>query len=563
MAQLIHQSRQTPKERLGGARQGKVAMQDNREAGLLQGTLTDDRAVQLAKKPNNTGLPDNLKQGIESLSGMSMDSVKVHFNSSKPAQLNAHAFAQGTDIHIAPGQEKHLPHEAWHVVQQAQGRVRPTMQMKGGVPINDSKELEREADVMGGKAVQMLGGSESSIASLTLSGVAEKTSGRQLLADDGVTRPILLREERAASVVQRQVWVKNAKFSQGNFNRFATQNDRILMADFPGASNVIASWMTDGKNHGFNSYSQLVHDAAAESSKIVAQQNSDQHPYATDAFFEHRSLMKGVNDAVSGLMSLNPSKVVGGAWGVMKGLVDSRTWRSAKANEHEKVRFVRSVPLNIPALRQAYQATKQAMSVANIPHNEKTLYSGHSRAVMGIIKTLGHDPAFTPRHTSKGYGALGLGSYLTDQVDKAIAYSTGNHDPQADGLESIIEYRVLSGRVAQVADKSRRHNPNYDLTDPARWSAGGNWRSQEDRPLGVPVVPPPLAHDSLEGTKDPNHAPGESMLQITSRLITAKLPRSLVDNRDTFDSREYLVRNPDQILPVAELYYRRVGRGHG
>jgi hypothetical protein len=126
-------------------------MQDNREAGLLQGTLTDDRAVQLAKKPNNTGLPDNLKQGIESLSGMSMDSVKVHFNSSKPAQLNAHAFAQGTDIHIAPGQEKHLPHEAWHVVQQAQGRVRPTMQMNGGVPINDSKELEREADVMGEK----------------------------------------------------------------------------------------------------------------------------------------------------------------------------------------------------------------------------------------------------------------------------------------------------------------------------------------------------------------------------------------------------------------------------
>lgn len=154
MAQLIHQSRQTPKERLGGARQGKVAMQDNREAGLLQGTLTDDRAVQLAKKPNNTGLPDNLKHGIESLSGMSMDSVKVHFNSSKPAQLNAHAFALGTDIHIAPGQEKHLPHEAWHVVQQAQGRVRPTMQMKGGVPINDSKELEREADVMGGKAVK-------------------------------------------------------------------------------------------------------------------------------------------------------------------------------------------------------------------------------------------------------------------------------------------------------------------------------------------------------------------------------------------------------------------------
>ncbi|MFZ3018167.1 MAG: DUF4157 domain-containing protein [Gallionella sp.] len=104
-------------------------------------------------KPNNTGLPDNLKSGIESLSGMSMDSVKVHYNSSQPAQLNALAYAQGTDIHVAPGQEQHLPHEAWHVVQQAQGRVKPTMQMKGGVPVNDDAGLEHEADVMGGRAL--------------------------------------------------------------------------------------------------------------------------------------------------------------------------------------------------------------------------------------------------------------------------------------------------------------------------------------------------------------------------------------------------------------------------
>lgn len=106
-------------------------------------------------KPNNTGLPDNLKSGIESLSGMSMDSVRVHYNSSQPAQLNALAYAQGTDIHVAPGQEQHLPHEAWHVVQQAQGRVRPTMQMKDGVPVNDDAGLEHEADVMGGRAASL------------------------------------------------------------------------------------------------------------------------------------------------------------------------------------------------------------------------------------------------------------------------------------------------------------------------------------------------------------------------------------------------------------------------
>ena len=103
--------------------------------------------------PNRTGLPDQLKSGVESLSGMSLDHVKVHYNSSQPAQLNASAYAQGSDIHVAPGQEQHLPHEAWHVVQQAQGRVKPTKQMKGKAAINDDAGLEREADVMGAKAM--------------------------------------------------------------------------------------------------------------------------------------------------------------------------------------------------------------------------------------------------------------------------------------------------------------------------------------------------------------------------------------------------------------------------
>ena len=106
-----------------------------------------------APTANNTGLPDSLKSGVEQLSGISMDDVKVNYNSAKPAQLHAHAYAQGKDIHVAPGQEKHLPHEAWHVAQQKQGRVQATKQLKGKVPVNDDKGLENEADVMGAKAV--------------------------------------------------------------------------------------------------------------------------------------------------------------------------------------------------------------------------------------------------------------------------------------------------------------------------------------------------------------------------------------------------------------------------
>lgn len=104
------------------------------------------------KVENKTGLPDNLKSGIENLSGVDISDVNVHYNSDKPAQLNAHAFAQGTEIHVAAGQEKHLPHEAWHTVQQKQGRVTPTFKMKKDVAVNDDSHLEKEADQMGDKA---------------------------------------------------------------------------------------------------------------------------------------------------------------------------------------------------------------------------------------------------------------------------------------------------------------------------------------------------------------------------------------------------------------------------
>jgi len=111
--------------------------------------------------PNRTGMPDHLKSGLENISGMDLSGVRVHYNSSKPAQLNALAYTQGQEIHVVSGQERHLPHEAWHVVQQAQGRVKPTMQLKDGVPVNDDEGLEHEADVMGAKAVQMKAEPES------------------------------------------------------------------------------------------------------------------------------------------------------------------------------------------------------------------------------------------------------------------------------------------------------------------------------------------------------------------------------------------------------------------
>lgn len=104
-----------------------------------------------SQKGGKTALPAPLKSSMEALSGLRMDDVRVHYNSSRPIQLQAAAYTQGSEIYMGPGQEKHLAHEAWHIVQQRQGRVRPTLQARG-MAINDDEGLEREADAMAERA---------------------------------------------------------------------------------------------------------------------------------------------------------------------------------------------------------------------------------------------------------------------------------------------------------------------------------------------------------------------------------------------------------------------------
>ncbi len=98
--------------------------------------------------PNRTGIPNEMKQRFENKSGLSFDDVRVHYNSGRPVQLRALAYTQGSHVYIAPGQEKHLPHELGHVVQQKQGRVHADSFL-GKNALNTDPVLEAEADVIG------------------------------------------------------------------------------------------------------------------------------------------------------------------------------------------------------------------------------------------------------------------------------------------------------------------------------------------------------------------------------------------------------------------------------
>ncbi|WP_020589086.1 DUF4157 domain-containing protein [Desulfobacter curvatus] len=138
--------------------QGKWAVQrapeDEEE---LQGKFKSS-PLPVQKKENQTGLPDHVKDRVESSFNTDFSDVRVHADSGKATQVGALAYTQGSDIHFAPGQfspdsgsgRQLLGHELAHVVQQRQGRVRPTTEVNG-MPVNDSASLEREADIQGRK----------------------------------------------------------------------------------------------------------------------------------------------------------------------------------------------------------------------------------------------------------------------------------------------------------------------------------------------------------------------------------------------------------------------------
>ena len=98
---------------------------------------------------NRTGIPAQLKERMEQHTGVSLGDVRVHYHSDLPARLDALAYTQGNQVYIGAGQERHLPHELGHVVQQKLGKVRADTRHESGVLMNTDAKLEREADEIG------------------------------------------------------------------------------------------------------------------------------------------------------------------------------------------------------------------------------------------------------------------------------------------------------------------------------------------------------------------------------------------------------------------------------
>ncbi|GLR18372.1 eCIS core domain-containing protein [Portibacter lacus] len=108
--------------------------------------------------PNDARGSDIIGQ-MESSFGQDFSNVNFIQNSQSALSIGARAFARGEEIHFAPGEfnpstsrgRQLIGHELTHVIQQRQGRVSPTRQLKG-FQLNDNSTLEQEADDLGEKA---------------------------------------------------------------------------------------------------------------------------------------------------------------------------------------------------------------------------------------------------------------------------------------------------------------------------------------------------------------------------------------------------------------------------
>ncbi len=105
-------------------------------------------------------LPAPLRAQMEDAFDFSFASVRMH-EGGEARSMGALAYTQGTDVHFAPGQydpasargQELIGHELAHVVQQSEGRVAATTQLKG-VGLNDDSALEQEADDWGARAAR-------------------------------------------------------------------------------------------------------------------------------------------------------------------------------------------------------------------------------------------------------------------------------------------------------------------------------------------------------------------------------------------------------------------------
>jgi len=506
----------------------------------LASGFSSEKGSRSDRSSGNGGLPNRLRRGIESLSGYFMGDVKVHYNSSKPATMQAHAYAQGTNIHLSPGGERYLPHEAWHVVQQKQGRVPTTRQLKGKININDNEQLEREADIMGARALQFKASTKTA-ENYTSDTYRSSTSGvvqRFVIDVDGLTlnHEVLLESDdlfdKATPDVKSMGALLNKiddeqKLVGGLKNSSEIEqsvklerlrkkiNHKMTQAVFKQQFTTGKEWLEDKRTEG--AFTLNKEDPMFTQIAMMCYQNHWENPYSTDALHE-------TGPITSGWLSGSYLKMA-------SGLFDKSFYMGKDKTDRPGFMITKIEVFKNPKHLQEYEKAKASMEQPN----EKMLFSGHGPGGMEFISKQGHDPAYHESYDPrlKGHGAHGRGAYFTEVLDKAMSYSRAG---QQDNEErSFFIQSVLLGKTKEYSERGKyRHSHHNEMVKADR--------SSRNKVIGPGVATPGLGdYDSLKGTKS-----YESGAGILGTFWHSK----------QFDSDEYMVRNADQIYLKFRVYYK-------
>ena len=372
---------------------------------------------------NNTGLPDNLKFGMETISGISLDDVKVNYNSDKPSALGAHAFARGNEIHLGGGQEKHLSHEAWHVVQQKQGRVNSTQEING-TSINDDSALESEATKMGAKALSSSGVVNQN--SLVSSSSANTNVAQ--LAEDG-------QQEEEKKGFFGKAWDATKSGASTAWDATKSGASTAWDATKSGASSA-KEWAKNNKG-----------DAAAKGAQAITSATSFGLKKAGDV------AGAGISSGVGGL--------IGGSYGMAKGAYDFNESRTNKNNLQESLGEAKTDEEKIK-IRTKIQLEKDRMGRAG---------AGTVASTLGTI--------------GAGFTASGVGAPVGAALGAASMGVTAATEAFGAGAQNLRdrEARRLRSDDEIISDRKDKNNARIEREEGSKFNPL-NWKAKIDKGLG-------------------------------------------------------------------------------
>ena len=413
--------------------------------------------------PNRTGLPDGLKAKMEGAFGTRLDHIRVNKNSAFPAKVGAIATTQGNRIDFAPGQynphsaqgQKLIGHEAWHTVQQAQGRVKPTLQMKTGHLVNDSEALEAEADRMGERAF-LANPSSASVAT------PMNRTGYQIVqrAKKGIhvgSEPVVeMDDEKHPAVQVDQINLEefNGRPDYWNDLQWVKVADKdYWVADLPRVNpkfQEIAGFL----NLGIQEKPYTA--PKKEKTRMVHAQNRLDDQDASDLVKDKARLRLKEGDK-DGAARVKSGPIVVSKIEVIANLRLWQNYMQAKSDIKEELKAADEAS----PLKKVTWATKDRSNVLDEDAGEAQLLTGTSASNIDKIIDGGFRPDLSPNKAKPGaknpkYGMLGQGTYFSDTMSKVMTYSACpecqdyNCDCEPQAESQVLYTRALLGRPKKM-----------------------------------------------------------------------------------------------------------------